>query len=283
LHNLVELKEGLKPSAPTQTLAQTSYQRFFARYLFVAGTSGTLAECKRELMQVYGLQVQAVPLRSPCRRRLLPTQRFASQALRNEALVGRVLALRAGARPVLVGVATVAQAQALSAALVRAGVPHRVLDARHDRDEAQTIAAAGQAGAVTVATAMAGRGTDIALGPGVAYNGGLHVLLCQDHRCARLDRQFMGRAARQGEPGSAEVWLAADAPSAQPQAASQPQTRVPVQAAPSTDTDTPAWWLAAAHRLRQRWHQGRQMQRRRRLLLQELAWQKQFNLTHLHA
>ncbi len=267
LQTLVELKEGLKPSPQTRTRAQTSYQRFFSRYLSLAGTSGTLAECRRELGRVYGLQVVTVPLRTPSQRQQGPARCFESASHRLAALVLRVQGLLAAGRPVLIGVATVGEAAACSARLTQAGIGHRVLDARHDASEAQTIAAAGQAGAVTVATAMAGRGTDIALGPGVHSAGGLHVLLCQDNRCARLDRQFMGRAGRQGEPGSAEIWLAADAHHGP-------------HAAPSS---RPPWWLGAGHALRQRLHQSHEMRRRRRLLEQEIAWQKHICFTQLHA
>ncbi len=275
LQTLVELKEGCKPSAQTRVCAQTTYQRFFARYLHLAGTSGTLAECRRELRRVYGLRVVRVPLRRPSRLQRLPPRCFANEPQRTAALLQRVQQLQQAARPVLVGVATVQQAAALSAQLVQAGVAHRVLDARHDADEAQVIAAAGQPGAVTVATAMAGRGTDIGLGPGVAQAGGLHVLLCQDNRCARLDRQFIGRAARQGEPGSAEVWWLATA-----RAGTTPPS---TDTAPNTAPVSVPWWHHWAQALRQRHHESQAMRRRRRLLEQELEWEKQLCFRQLHA
>ncbi len=293
LQTLVELKEGCAPSPQTRTRAQTSYQRFFARYLHLAGTSGTLAECRRELSRVYELQVVSVPLRTACRRQQQPARAFSSATQRAAALAPRVQALVAAGRPVLIGTATVAQAAVFSAQLTRSGITHRVLDARNDDHEAQIIAGAGQAGAVTVATAMAGRGTDIGLGPGVAEAGGLHVVLCQDNRCARLDRQFIGRAGRQGEPGSAEIWHAPNADghgetsaAAGAEAGVDAVAGTPAQALTAITSALPArpgWWLGAHKALQQRLHQSREMRRRRRLLEQELSWEKQLRFKHLHA
>ncbi|MCR5868326.1 DEAD/DEAH box helicase [Aquincola sp. J276] len=211
LHTLVELKEGLAPSPAQHTVAQTSFQRFFGRYLRLAGLSGTLAECRAELQQVYGRQVVVLAPRRATRRLQLPSRLYPDAASRQAAIVRRVAALHAQGRPVLVGTDGLDASQALSAALAAAGLPHRRLDARHDADEAAVVAAAGQRGAITVATRMAGRGTDILLGEGVAELGGLHVIDAQDNPSARLDRQLAGRCARQGDPGSAEAWRRADA------------------------------------------------------------------------
>lgn len=276
LHTLVELKEGCALSPATHTQAQTSYQRFFARYLHLAGTSGTLAECRGELAAVYGLAVVTVPRRLPCRRQQGPHRLFDHAAARREAAVQRVQALVAQGRPVVLGVASVGEAAALSAQLAQAGVAHRVLDARHDADEATTVAAAGQAGAVTVATALAGRGTDIELGPGVAAAGGLHVLCCQDNPSARLDRQLIGRAARQGDPGSAEVWLCRGTPDSSPG---------PIGRKPPKGSGLAA--AAGVLRVWQGWqqhaHQQEGMRQRRLLLEQDLSWQTRLAFTHLHA
>ena len=211
LQTLVELKEGCTPSPATQTRAQISFQRFFARYLRLCGMSGTLAECSRELAGVYARSVIAVPPRLPSQRVRGADQWFVDATRRRAAAVQRVAALHAGGRPVLVGTDSVAESDALAALLAAAGIAHRVLNARHDAAEAQIVAAAGQRGAVTVATQMAGRGTDIALGPGVAALGGLHVLCCLDSLNPRLARQLVGRCARQGDPGSAETWRRLDA------------------------------------------------------------------------
>ncbi len=275
LQSLVELKECRKISPPTQTRAQTSYQRFFSRYWHLAGNSGSLLECRRELASIYGLRVVPVPLRLPSQRRLLPARVFRSGEDRLASLVQRVRELRSQGRPVLVGVATVAQAQALSAQLQAAHVAHQVLDARHDQSEAAVVARAGQAGQVTVATAMAGRGTDIHLGPGVAAGGGLHVIVCQDNRSARLDRQFIGRCARQGDPGSAELW---HAPAAHPGA-----TAGEARAAAAHGLWPPALALGTLRAWQQALNESRDRRRRRRVLEVDLSWETRLDFKHLHA
>lgn len=282
LQTLVELKEGCPVTPPTRTSAQTSYQRFFLGYLRLSGISGTLAECRAELRAVYGRQIVAVPLRRPGLRQLAPPRLFATGQARAEAIPARVQALVAQGRPVLVGVDTVAEAQALSARLNVAGIDHQVLDARHDADEAAVVAMAGQAGTVTVATRMAGRGTDIELGAGVAERGGLHVLCCQDNASARLDRQCIGRAARQGDPGSAEVWHALDASIWQSGGASVGLLRRRQQEGPGA-LAVPAVVVQAWNRRLQGAHQKQGMRLRRRLLEQDRTWQTQLDFTHLHA
>jgi preprotein translocase subunit SecA len=210
LHQLVELKENLDPSGETVTAAQISYQRFFRRYLRLAGSSGTLSEARGELRDTYDLRVVRVPLRSASRRRLLPTRVFGDGEARWQAVAMRARELGAGGRPVLIGTDSVADSEELSQRLAAAGIDHAVLNARQDAGEAGLIAAAGHPGRVTVATNIAGRGTDIPLAAGVAARGGLHVICCQHNSSARIDRQLIGRCARQGDPGSAETLLAAD-------------------------------------------------------------------------
>jgi preprotein translocase subunit SecA len=194
-----------------ESAAQITYQRFFSRYLRLAGMSGTLVEGRGELRQVYGLRVARVPLRATDLRVRLPARVFASAAARWEYVVERARALGADGRAVLIGTDSVAESQELSTRLYDADVAHAVLNARQDRDEAQIVAQAGAPGRITVATSMAGRGTDIALDPRVAARGGLHVILCQANASARIDRQFLGRCARRGEPGSCEMLLSAEA------------------------------------------------------------------------
>ena len=212
LHQLIELKEGCTPTAPQVTAAQITYQRFFPRYLRLGGLSGTLCESAGELRALYDLGVQRVPLRRPDRRMTLPARLLPDRGALWESVAQRVVELNRTGRPVLVGTDSVADSEALSQRLHALGLAHAVLNARNDRAEAQIVARAGQLGAVTVATNMAGRGTDIALGSGVADLGGLHVLCCQCNAARRIDRQLAGRCARQGDPGSVETWLAADAP-----------------------------------------------------------------------
>jgi preprotein translocase subunit SecA len=211
LQQLVELKEGCATSAQPVTVAQITYQRFFPRYLRLAGLSGTAAEARAELRAVYGLDVVRVPLRSPSRRVLLAPRLYVRSDARWDAVVARAAQLQRDGRPVLIGTGSVGESEQLSRRLEAAAVAHVVLNARHDAQEARIIAEAGRQGRVTVATNMAGRGTDIALGPGAAERGGLHVLLCQYNASRRIDRQFLGRCARRGEPGSGEILLAVDA------------------------------------------------------------------------
>ncbi len=279
LHRLVELKEGCRLSPEAATRAQTSVQAFFGRYLLLAGMSGTLRECRAELRAFYGREVRRVPLRRPLRRTLLVPRLFASSAQRQAALVQRAAVLHAQGRPVLLGTASVAASRALAAALRAAGLPHRVLDARHDADEAATVAGAGQRGAITVATQMAGRGTDILLGPGVAALGGLHVINAQDNPNARLDRQLCGRAARQGEPGSAETWHALDAAPWKGSALG----RVLLARCAGSGRGALA---GLATRLCAAWAQARieggQRKLRRQLLEQDLQWQRHLSFNHLH-
>ena len=212
LHQLIEQKEGCKATGEQVTAAQITYQRFFARYLRLGGMSGTLREARAELAAVYGLSVVQVALRRPLRRVVLPPLLVADRAALWRAVTGRVLELQRAGRPVLIGTDSVADSESLSEALQHAGVEHQVLNARHDLLEASIVAGAGAAGCVTVATNMAGRGTDIALAPGVAERGGLHVICCQHNSARRIDRQLIGRCARQGDPGSAETLLSLDAP-----------------------------------------------------------------------
>jgi preprotein translocase subunit SecA len=211
LHQLIELKEGCTPTAPQVTAAQITYQRFFPRYLRLGGLSGTLRESAGELRALYDLGVQRVPPRRRNRRTALPARLFADRNAMWDAVARRMVELNHTGRPVLVGTDSVADSEALSHRLNERGVEHAVLNARNDPAEAEIVARAGQRGAITVATNMAGRGTDIALGSGVAELGGLHVICCQFNAARRIDRQLAGRCARQGDPGSVETWLAADA------------------------------------------------------------------------
>ena len=210
LHQLVELKEGVPRSGRNATVTQLTFQQFFVRYLKLAGISGTLGGAGRELRAVYGLQMVRVPSRLPRQVRQGPTRLFRDSDALWRAVAARAGELRAAGRPVLIGTGTVRQSEALSAVLAGRGLPHRVLNARQDREESAVVAAAGQPGCITVATSMAGRGTDVEIGPDVAARGGLHVILCQLNASARIDRQFLGRTGRQGQPGSCEVMVALD-------------------------------------------------------------------------
>jgi preprotein translocase subunit SecA len=210
LQAMVELKEGLAPSPATRVSAQITYQRFFPRYLRMGGMSGTLAEARLELRVLYDSRIQRVPLAKPDLRQWLGERLYVSSAQRDAVLVERVKTLAANGRPVLVGTDSVAASMRVSARLHAAGTPHQVLNALQDADEAACVARAGQRGVITVATNMAGRGTDIALDDAARAAGGLHVIATMRNRSRRIDRQLIGRAARHGDPGSAEGLLALD-------------------------------------------------------------------------
>src|SRR5687767_5274239 len=202
LHQMIEAKEGCPITGQQETLARISYQRFFRRYLRIAGMTGTAREVARELWAVYRLPVVSIPTNRPVQRTRLPDQVYATADAKWAAVVDTLRSLHAKGRPVLVGTRSVSASEHLSGLLNAAGVPHKVLNARQDQEEAEVVATAGTSGRITVATNMAGRGTDIRLGPGVADLGGLHVLATERHDARRIDRQLFGRGGRQGDPGS---------------------------------------------------------------------------------
>jgi len=202
LHQMIEAKEGCPISGQQETLARISYQRFFRRYLRIAGMTGTAREVARELWSVYRLPVVTIPTNRPVRRRGLADQVYLTAEAKWAAIVYSLRTLHREGRPVLVGTRSVAASEHLSELLKAADLPHKVLNARQDQEEAEVVATAGGAGRITVATNMAGRGTDIRLGPGVADLGGLHVLATERHDSRRIDRQLFGRGGRQGDPGS---------------------------------------------------------------------------------
>jgi preprotein translocase subunit SecA len=204
LHQMVEVKEGLPITPHRVPVARMTYQTFFTRYERLAGMSGTVHEVAGELWAVYGLPVVAIPTHRPVQRGHLGHRVFIDPSDRLDALVARCTALRASGRPVLIGTRSVVVSEAVAAHLASAGIAARVLNARQDREEADIVAEAGQRDRVTVATNMAGRGTDIAIDPAMRDAGGLHVVLTELHESGRIDRQLFGRCARQGDPGSCE-------------------------------------------------------------------------------
>ncbi len=204
LHQLVELKEGCTPSAGRETLARISVQRFYRRYLRLAGTTGTASEVARELRRVYGLGIVRLPTRLPARRIDMGLSVFAEPRHKWLATVERVQTVHDQGRPVLIGTASVAASEHLVALLRGRGLSPQVLNGRQDADEARIIATAGRPQQITVSTQLAGRGTDIRLTPEAREAGGLHVIATQRGDAARLDRQLLGRCGRQGDPGSFE-------------------------------------------------------------------------------
>lgn len=210
LHQLVELKEGVVLTQRNTTMTQITFQRFFVRFLRLAGISGTLKGSEGELRAVYGLRMVRIPSRTPRQVRHEPTRLFPDSAALWAAVAERAARLSAAGRPVLVGTESVHQSESLAAVLRARGLQPCVLNAREDKEENRIIGEAGQPGRITVATSMAGRGAHIDVPPEVVATGGLHVILCQLNASARIDRQFLGRAGRQGQPGSCEVMVAQD-------------------------------------------------------------------------
>jgi len=205
LHQMIEAKEGCDISGQRRTQARITYQRFFRRYLRLSGMSGTVGESTGEFWAVYGLKVVRIPTHRPLRRRHLGTSLSATGAEKWKRVIERALEMRRIGRPVLIGTRSVAASEQVSRLLSEAGLSHEVLNARQDKQEADIVAAAGQAGRITVATNMAGRGTDIKLNAQVIEAGGLHVILTEFHESGRIDRQLFGRCARQGNPGTTEA------------------------------------------------------------------------------
>lgn len=212
LHQLIELKEQCEPSGEMVTSEQITFQRFFPRYLRLGGMSGTLGESRGELYSIFGLLVNNVPLRQPSQRVVLPSRIYRNKAALWPAVVDRIRHIHYAGQPVLVGTDSVADSETLSQYLMKGGLAHTVLNARQDEYEAEIVAHAGEVGKITVSTNMAGRGTDIPLAPGVHELGGLHLISCQHNASRRIDRQLLGRCARQGDPGSAETLISFDKP-----------------------------------------------------------------------
>ncbi len=207
IHQLIEVKEGCELTRQVESMARITYQRFFRRYLHLCGMTGTAWEVRRELWSVYGLAVSRIPTEKPLRRSRLPDVIVPSAALKRRVVLERVEALNRRGRPVLIGTRSVAASEEVSRCFTEAGLDHRVLNAKNDSEEAAIVAEAGRYGAITIATNMAGRGTDIKLGPEVAELGGLHVILTERHDAGRIDRQLAGRCGRQGDQGSYEAIL----------------------------------------------------------------------------
>jgi preprotein translocase subunit SecA len=207
LHQAIEAKETLVVNPPKDTFARVSFQRFFRRYHRLSGMTGTAAEAWREFWQIYHLPVVIIPTNRPCCRVQLPDRVFATEAAKWQAMVEEIGRLHATGRPMLIGTRSVRASEHLSELLAAQGLEHQVLNAVRHAEEAQVVAGAGQPGRITVSTNMAGRGTDIKLGRGVTELGGLHVLSSERYEAGRIDRQLFGRAARQGDPGSAQAMV----------------------------------------------------------------------------
>ena len=205
LQELIERKEGLALSPRRETNARMTYQRFARRYRKLSGLSGTLQEVAGELWRVYGVRVVRIPTHRPDRKTLHAPRGHADDDAKWRVIAARAAACHGSGAPVLIGTRTLAASDRASRALSEAGLPHVVLNAAQDAAEAEIVARAGEAGTITVATNMAGRGTDIRVDDSVARAGGLRVIVTEPHEARRIDRQLIGRCGRQGQPGEAET------------------------------------------------------------------------------
>jgi preprotein translocase subunit SecA len=210
IHQAVEAKEGVKITIATGQAARITVQDFFLRYERLAGMTGTASTSARELRKIYKCRVVPVPTNRPPIRQKLPTLVFGTAADKWQAIIADISEQHSLGRPVLVGTRSIDKSEYLSSLMAERGIEHSVLNARHVAAEAQIVAQAGQIGKVTVATNMAGRGTDIRLGEGVPDLGGLHVICTELHEAQRIDRQLIGRCGRQGDPGTYRQFLALD-------------------------------------------------------------------------
>ena len=207
LHQAIEAKEGLKVERESQTLASVTFQNYFRMYEKLAGMTGTAKTEEKEFIDIYGLEVIPIPPNKPLIRIDLPDQIFKTKAAKYRAVVRNAVERHKVGQPLLIGTTSITQSEELSDMLLRAGVPHNVLNAKHHEKEAEIVANAGQMGMVTIATNMAGRGTDITLGEGVPELGGLAILGTERHESRRIDNQLRGRSGRQGDPGSSQFFL----------------------------------------------------------------------------
>lgn len=210
LHQSVEAKEGVKITAAKRIQAKITRQRFYRLYQAMSGMTGTATGFESEFDKTYGLKVSSIPLRRPCQRQMYRSRFFAGRDAKAAAIVASVRKMKQAGRPVLVGTQTILDSEDLAERLTREGIEFELLNGKQDAAEADVIAGAGDIGKVTIATNMAGRGTDIKLSGEVKRLGGLHVIVAERHESARVDRQLIGRAGRQGDAGSAQAFISAE-------------------------------------------------------------------------
>ena len=210
IQQALQARESLEISIPSTHSSKISMQAFFLSYPHIAGMTGTAVSAKHELRKVYKSRVAEIPTHRRNVRKRLSTATFRNAKDKWLAICNEISEIREANRPVLIGTRSVEKSERLSALLTARGIEHNVLNARQHEEEAEIIATAGKSGAVTVATGMAGRGTDIKLSEEAHRSGGLHVILSELHDSPRMDRQLIGRCARQGQPGSYRQYLSLD-------------------------------------------------------------------------
>ena len=201
LHQAVEMKEGLAICADNRPIGRISKQRYYSLYRHLCGMTGTAQESVGEFWRIFRMRVVVVPPRRPCRRKSYRTRLFATAESKYAAIVQETERLHGTGQPVLIGTRTIENSERVARGLTTKGIPFQLLNGKQDLDEATIISLAGKLGAVTIATNMAGRGTEIRLQPGVAELGGLHVIATEPNESVRVDRQLFGRAARKAIPG----------------------------------------------------------------------------------
>jgi len=207
LHQAIEAKEGVRVQRENRTLATITFQNYFRMYKKLSGMTGTAKTEEEEFQSIYGLDVVVIPTNMPMIRKDHPDVIYRTEEAKFKAVADEIAERHAKGQPVLVGTISIEKSEKLSEMLKQRGIPHQVLNAKYHEKEAEIIAQAGQPGAVTIETNMAGRGTDIVLGEGVAEKGGLHVLGTERHESRRIDNQLRGRSGRQGDPGSSRFYL----------------------------------------------------------------------------
>ncbi len=207
IHQAIEAKEGIKVRSEDQTLATITFQNYFRLYERLAGMTGTAKTEEREFRDIYGLDVVVVPTNQPMVRKDNSDIVFKTENAKFKTVVDEIIAEHGRGRPVLVGTRSIEKSEMLAAMLRRRGVECNVLNAKYHEQEAEIIKDAGQGGQVTIATNMAGRGTDIKLGDGIAHKGGLHIIGTERHESRRIDNQLRGRSGRQGDPGSTRFYV----------------------------------------------------------------------------
>jgi preprotein translocase subunit SecA len=207
LHQAIEAKEGLKVQNESMTLATITLQNYFRMYQKLAGMTGTAKTEEEEFKKIYGMDVVVIPTHRPIQRIDLPDIIYKTEAAKYRAVINEIVERHKNGQPILVGTTSIEKSELISELLKKKGVRHTVLNAKNHEKEAQIVAEAGKRGAVTIATNMAGRGTDIKLGEGVIEVGGLHIIGTERHESRRIDNQLRGRAGRQGDPGSSQFYL----------------------------------------------------------------------------
>jgi preprotein translocase subunit SecA len=271
LHQAIEAREGLAASSIAGDAARITIQNLCRQYRRLSGMTGTVESSAKELKAIYGLTSVDVPTHRPVIRQRWPAQIYPTDTAKWVAIVAEVASVRRQGRPVLVGTRSIEYSERLSVLLAEAGIQHQVLNARHLAREAEMIAAAGCEGCVTVATNMAGRGTDIQLSEQARRHGGLHVIVSELHDAARIDRQLVGRCGRQGDPGSYRQFLSLEDEILAHGLSPATRRRLPAQTTGSP-RQLARWarWFAVAQRRIERAHfQGRQM------LLYREQWRQQ--------